>query len=61
MKGFGEFLFVLFIGCIISQPSYSNILTPKFPNDGQITKDNNAYIDKNVDYTKFMGLSLIHI
>jgi hypothetical protein len=37
------------------QPVFSNILTPKFPDDGQMTKDNNAYIDKNVDYTKFMG------
>ena len=54
MKGFGEF--VLFL-LLIVHSSYigANVLTPNLPDEGQLVKDNNAFIDPGVDYSKFMG------
>ena len=54
MKGFGEFVLFLLI-FVHSAHISANVLTPNLPDEGQLVKDNNAFIDPNVDYGKFMG------
>ncbi len=53
MKRFGEYLLVF--NWFLCFSAFSTILTPVLPDKGVAEADNNAFIDPNVDYTKFFG------
>lgn len=55
MKRFNALVFWLGLTFFISLEVNSTILTPDFPKDGVLGKDNHDFIDPEIDYSIFMG------
>lgn len=53
MNKFGEYLLLLIL--IVPCVAKATVLTPVFKDEGIVDKDNNNFIDPNVDYTRFFG------
>jgi hypothetical protein len=53
MNSFGEYL--LIITLLFSASVHGIILTPKLPDQGAVTRQNNSFMDPKSDYSRFMG------